>query len=178
MELAENIFCTDSQAYMNALSSGSMRHDENSRWLFAIASIDHFLDDFQLETEERKNLLLGLNRSFGKEFGKGKQLARQLSDKYRTHRSRISQLLSAGNDEPLFSPLRERSILSKQSVRCILGMYDNKQMEVDKLSLLSYLIHMSMNRIFQNNNRLHEMVIYDFLFRYYKSLVMFQVTEN
>ena len=36
-------------------------------------------------------------------------------------------------------------------------------------SLLTSLIHMTMNRWFRTKNRLHEMVIYEFLARYYAS---------
>ena len=35
-------------------------------------------------------------------------------------------------------------------------------------SLLASYIHMMMNRLFKSKNRLHELVLYEFLYRYYK----------
>ena len=41
---------------------------------------------------------------------------------------------------------------------------------------LSSLIHMTMNRFFKSKNRLHEMVIYFFLYKYYDSyLARFEI---
>lgn len=36
-------------------------------------------------------------------------------------------------------------------------------------SLLSSYIHMMLNRLFRSKNRIHELVIYDFMYQYYKS---------
>ena len=38
-----------------------------------------------------------------------------------------------------------------------------------RTKLMGSYIHMLINRLFKSKQRLHEMVIYDFLFRYYKS---------
>ncbi|GHV23349.1 hypothetical protein FACS1894174_09080 [Bacteroidia bacterium] len=35
--------------------------------------------------------------------------------------------------------------------------------------LLKSYIHMMLNRLFRSKNRMHEMVLYDFMFRYYTS---------
>jgi len=172
MEFVEQLFYRDSQAIVKALKSDVSRKSEHSRWLFAMASIDHLLNDFMLLPAERKSLLLGLNRSFGEEFRKDQQLARQLSERYRKNRKLIAETLDRANDDQLLFPLRERSFASNEAVNSILELYMEGRMEVEKFSLISDLIHMSMNRIFQNNNRMHEMVIYDFLFRYYKSQLM------
>ncbi len=172
---AEQLFCFDSIAFMRFSMQEITHEDSNMRWQYALASIDHLLNDFQFDLQERKDLLLQLSRSFGKEFGKDKQLARQLSSKYRTHRTRISDLLSkkAGfTDNLIYGPLNLRSNDSKESIGRIFQLYEEGKMEVSKNDLISSLIHMSMNRIFRNNNRLHEMVIYDLLFRHYKSALI------
>lgn len=38
-------------------------------------------------------------------------------------------------------------------------------------SLLKSYIHMMLNRLFCDKNRMHELVIYNFMNRYYKSLI-------
>lgn len=169
MSLAEQIFCADSIAVAEALHRKLFSNDEHNRWLYAMASIDRLLDDFEFNMEDQKSLLLELSRSFGKEFGKNKDLAKQLSAKYRQHRGNINGLLSGVSESLIHDVLNKRSMLADEAVRKLLKMYKRDQMSVSKNDLLSSLIHMSMNRIFRNNNRLHEMVIYDLLFRHYKS---------
>jgi thiopeptide-type bacteriocin biosynthesis protein len=169
MPLVEQIFCADSIAVTKSLCSGLFGNDEDNRWLYAIASIDQLLDDFEFNLEDQKSLLLELSRSYGKEFGKNKDLAKQLSDKFRQHRKNITGLLSGDSDHLIHEVLSKRSLLAEEAVKKVLNMYKEGQMSVSKNDLLSSLIHMSMNRIFRNNNRLHEMVVYDLLFRYYKS---------
>ena len=41
----------------------------------------------------------------------------------------------------------------------------------DLYSIIGSHIHMSLNRIFRSENRLHELIIYDFMTRYYKSKI-------
>lgn len=168
MTLSEQIFCADSIAVTRALCSGLFSNEEDSRWLFALASVDQLLDDFEYSLEDQKSLLLELSRSYGKEFGKNKDLARQLSNKFRQHRKNISGLFSGDSDHLIHEMLNKRSLLTGEAVKKILNKYKNGHMAVSKNDLLSSLIHMSLNRIFRSNNRLHEMVIYDLLFRTYK----------
>ncbi|MCC8199436.1 MAG: hypothetical protein LIP06_12945 [Tannerellaceae bacterium] len=46
-----------------------------------------------------------------------------------------------------------------------------KKENLDIEYLISSYIHMMMNRIFRSRNRVHELIIYDFMDRYYKSKV-------
>lgn len=165
MPLVEDIFCADSKAVVGFLNRSNTSPDE--RWLFAMASIDHLLNDFRYLPEEKKTLLLGLSRNFGKEFNKNKDLAKQLSARFREKRRMINDHLKSEN-----YLLEQRSEKLKKAISEINSRFDEESMEVHKNDLVSSIIHMSMNRIFQTNNRLHEMVLYDFLFRYYKSAVM------
>lgn len=49
----------------------------------------------------------------------------------------------------------------------IITMENSGKLQVEITSLLTSLIHMSLDRWFRTKNRLHEMVIYEFLSRYY-----------
>ena len=171
MAYVEQLFCTDSDTFVKFLNSGLSKTDQDLRWLFALASIDMLLNDFKFSISEKKELLLSLNRSFGREFGKNKFLAKQLSTKYRSQRIRMMNLLSNGSkgtDDRILAFLKERSEQSHDAINSILRLYEEDKMTVEKSDLLASLIHMSMNRLFRNNNRIHEMVIYDLLFRHYK----------
>jgi thiopeptide-type bacteriocin biosynthesis protein len=174
MDLAEQLFFLDTFLFLEFMHEHKEKNDGNERWLYAILAIDSVLQDFNVSLEEKKNLLLELNRSFGREFGKDKLLARQLSEKFRNFRERINILLAegehAGNDHYLKNILRRRTSSGQKYVTAILDHYrkEGVEKEVPLNEFLSSLIHMSMNRIFRSNPRMHEMVIYDFLFRHYK----------
>lgn len=169
MTFAEQIFCTDSIAFSEASCLEIFKSEEDYRWLFAMASIDHLLNDFKYILDEKKSLLLELSRSFAKEFNKDKHIAKQISGKFRENRIRIKEMLEEGPDERIHGILRKRSLDSNKAVEAIQGLFAEDRVPVQKNDLISSFIHMSMNRIFRNNNRLHEMVIYDLLFRHYKS---------
>jgi len=168
MRQVEQIFYADSNAYIDFLRA-EQEMDQGGRWLYALASVNSLLDDFAYEADEKKSLMLGLNRRFGQEYGKDKGLASQLSDRYRTHRLRISEVLNKKNSL-VNKILTLRSDEQRSAVFNILLQYQVGKMTIKKNDLLSSLIHMSLNRIFRSNNRLHEMVIYDLLFRAYKEL--------
>jgi len=165
MVAAEQIFCADSFAIIQFLNL-EKHLDEHARWLFAISSIDSLLRDFKCKDDEKKALLLDLSRRFGKEFGKDKSLARQLSIRYRKYRGLIRNVLT--DETPFDHILSTRSVDQEHAVSVICKLYEKGKTAVQKQNLLESLIHMSLNRIFRNNNRLHEMVIYDLLFRAYK----------
>lgn len=171
MAFAEHIFCADSVAFSEAFRLGIIKSDEDYRWLFAMASIDHLLNDFSYMLDEKKSLLLELSRSFAKEFNKDKHMAKQISGKFRENRIRIKEIFEENSNENIHGIFRKRSQDSNKAIKAILGLYAEDKMTVPKNDLISSFIHMSMNRIFRNNNRMHEMIIYDLLFRYYKSMM-------
>lgn len=171
MSDVEQLFFADSNAVAEMLGISAGFKDESIRWLFAMASIDAMLDDFNCQLKDKKDLLLGLNRSFGREFNKGREMARQLSRKYRSYRGRIMDLLSgdiAPEEEPFRLVLRQRSEQWQQYIENLNSLFSNDIIATGRDDLLGSLIHMSMNRIFSTSSRMQEMVIYDLLFRAYK----------
>ncbi len=171
MAFSEQIFYADSTAFAEALRSGIFKSGEDYRWLFAMASIDYLLNDFNYILDEKKLLLLELSRSFANEFNKDKHMAKQISVKFRETRIRIKEIFEKGSDQNIHRLFCKRSENSNTDIKAILELYAKDRMTVQKNDLLSSFIHMSMNRIFRNNNRMHEMLVYDLLFRYYKSMV-------
>ena len=71
--------------------------------------------------------------------------------------------------EALLKVQHQFNIRSTRGVNEILKLENDKQLAVSVDNLLISYIHMFMNRLFRSKQRLHEMVIYGFLFRYYRS---------
>ena len=52
----------------------------------------------------------------------------------------------------------------------ILALQNNNQLQVSLTDLIASCTHMMINRIFKARQRTYEMMVYDLLYRYYKSL--------
>ena len=105
--------------------------------------------------------------NYKKEFGFTHHNAKkQLDNKFRTNRKEIENAMLWEND------VVETVKVIKARMQAIVPIAKKItviELKVSLNSLLTSIIHMTMNRWFRSKNRLHEMVIYEFLSRYYKS---------
>lgn len=176
MELAETLFFHDSQMTVDMLDLIEGDEGERIRWLFGLRAVDTLLEDFHYTIEAKFDLVTNLRESFGREFGLNRALKDQLEKKFRVDRTVITDILNHTDDResemlPLFQLLDRRSRNIKPIAEEILKLYgNNKRPDSLKLDdLMSSYSHMMINRIFKSKQRLHELVLYDFLHRYYKS---------
>ncbi|NER12570.1 hypothetical protein GWK08_03890 [Leptobacterium flavescens] len=174
IEQAEELFFHDSKMIADFIDLIEGDEGEEIRWLFGLRAIDNLLDSFEYSEEGKLELLDNLKTGFGMEFGMSRPLKKQLDNKYRNARGKISEfLVFERENNPDFAPvldvLDEKSANTKAVAKAILKHRDEGTLKMELNSLMGSYIHMLMNRLFKSNNRLHEMVCYDFLFRYYKS---------
>lgn len=166
MEISEQLFFYDSVMTVNYLENFK---DENLRWLFGLKAMDEFLNLFQYTLTNKKNFMEQLSMAFKAEFGKAKILNSNLSDKFRANRQAISDAIEGKNTNNIYGIINERNEKVIKLKDEILALHHSKSLDVNINSLMASHIHMMMNRLFKSKNRAHEMVCYDFLFRYYKS---------
>lgn len=183
MELSESYFCCDSILMMNMLDLIEGDEGEIVRWLFGLRSLDALLNDFRYELPKKVALLTTLQENFGREFGMGRGLKMQLDAKFRKERSMIDEVLDRTKDSssqmlPLFNLIEERSKLMHPIADQILNIEKEEKLGRTLNDLMSSYIHMMLNRLFKSKQRLHELVIYDFLLRYYKSEVAKQKNKQ
>jgi len=178
MELSEQLFYHDSLAVSSFLSRRDMVENfEQLRWLWGIRSIDSLLNDFEFSLPDKLRVMEVLSASFHQEFNSDALLIKQLSQKYRFSKELIAKHLDAGNDFSGSDLLQYRSFeiiplaqaLKKKIAQGLIGQHLND-------FLISY-IHMNMNRLFKTKQRVHELVVYDFLLMYYKSTFHRQKTK-
>jgi thiopeptide-type bacteriocin biosynthesis protein len=173
IEISESIFFLDSILIVNALEIIG-GEDEEFRWLFALKDIDNLLNNFKYSIDDKIILLEHLKIGLGSEFGMNKHLNKQIDFKYRNYRGKIEEIIALKHNENL-EYLRINGIIEDFNDKlsplasAILQHRDSNLLMVNLNSLLSSYIHMSMVRLFKSKNRMHEMIVYDFLFRYYKS---------
>ncbi len=168
---AEAIFFHDSVMICELLEMIEDDEGEEIRWLFGLRAINSLLDSFQYTEDKKLQLLHILKVNFRNEFSTSKILNNQLKGKYRSKRKKIEEFIGPQlSNMPDYLPLLH--ILNKKEegiLPFVENILDKKELEKSLDDLMASYIHMLMNRLFKSKNRVHEMVCYDFLHRYYMS---------
>lgn len=172
IELSEQLFYYDSLAMMEIVELLDST-DENNRWKVGIASIDVLLDDFNISLNNRIFLFDELHKAFMLEYVDKeniKSFKNSINKQLRTHKhflDNIIRLKSYGEIDVFITPLRTRS----QRIKCIADIIQsNSKTENSMLNLLKSYIHMSLNRLFYTKARMHELVIYYYMYHSYQSI--------
>ena len=93
-----------------------------------------------------------------------------LNDKYRFYRNEIEDIMLWENEiTESINIIKTRRQVIYSIAEKIIDMEQSHKLQISLGSLLASMIHMTMNRWFKSKNRLNEMVIYEFLARYYTS---------
>ena len=169
MEVSEDLFFYDSKMMVDFLDMIDEEEGEELRWLFSIRAMDILLADFGYDEDQKLALMERLKTGFGQEFGMNKFLKKQMDKKFRGEHEKIKEFMVFTRDNnpdyaPIIDVLEARSEQNKTVVNAFTSQVDKNRLD----NLMSSYIHMLMNRLFRSKNRLHEMVLYDLLFRTYK----------
>jgi thiopeptide-type bacteriocin biosynthesis protein len=174
MDLSEQWFFYDSKMIVDMLSLIEGDEGERIRWLFALRAVDTMLDDFRFDMEQKFDLVTLLRENFGREHGMNRNLKDQMEQKFRDNRAVINELMDRSNDPisemlPLFQVLAQKSAAVQPIAEQILALNKDNRLGMPLNDLMASYSHMMVNRLFKSKQRTHEMVLYDFLHRYYKS---------
>lgn len=175
MEFSESIFHHDSVAVAGFLNMIEGDEGERYRWLFALRGVDRLLSDFNLSIEGKLKMTERISQYFFKEFNGTTELNIQLNNKYREVQKMLGQFVEGSNDEEEISDaLALFMTRSKANSDCYRELkekpgwsdHDHEQMINE---LIPSFLHMFLNRIFISNQRIHELVIYHYLKKMYKT---------
>ncbi|RAJ32270.1 thiopeptide-type bacteriocin biosynthesis protein [Pedobacter cryoconitis] len=173
LSCAEQFFYRDSIAFLGFLDHTSGDERELLRWQFAILSIDTLLEAFEFKLERKLELIKGLKEIFAAEFKFSSDQKQQLSKLFRKYKKEIYTSLSIQQPHDkfyqLYMVLRQRTAGIEPLIQELRGKERAGELQVAMPDLLGSYIHMLINRIIPELQRLHEAVIYDFLYQYYKS---------
>ena len=170
--LAEELFFYDSLAIVEIIDLLEGDAGEKYRWLLALRGIDSLMSDFNCDTLEKSEIMDQMRTNFFREFGGDKALKIQLDGKYRDDSKDISSFLNSCNDksngiEEATLIFRERSDKFSLLLPKLRDALDSDGLDLN--SILPSYVHMFMNRLFISSQRLHELVVYHYLSKYYKS---------
>jgi len=146
------------------------------RWLWVLRSIDEWLDVLGLSVDDKLAIARHLKEGFHAEFKTDKVLRGLLSDKYRVYKSSITALLDKSQDvdfegQPILPELRKRNIRVMPVAGGIHQKLGEGKAGVALHELLYSHIHMMVNRVVTSESRLHELVLYDILYTWYRSVI-------
>lgn len=170
VEDSESLFCTDSLMKLDFLRHTEGDERENIRWLWGMKNADWLLNCFALTHEEKEALLKTVKEQFGREQNFGKPALQEINKKFNKYRAEIDSVMNGpAGDAPLipvqmFDDFKEETTAIATAIKEKTG----NNPEILNSLLLSYL-HMCLNRLFPAEPRLHEAVMYEFLYKYYVS---------
>jgi thiopeptide-type bacteriocin biosynthesis protein len=157
--------------YHSELIVAYLKHKSNfevaAQLLFGLFTIHHFLESFQLSMSEKHELMRRLQMNFKKEFNADAATNKGLDTQYRKREVEITALLLGKTDLPfeVLTPFIETKI----SEITLLSSNIKSQLEIPLFDFLSSHIHMMVNRQFTSRQRQYELLIYDHLYRFYKT---------
>lgn len=166
IENTESFFFEDSKLICKILKIVK-NTNENYRWITAFILIDSFLSKLMMSLEEKHDFISHLDNSYKKEFGFNMYNSKQLNNMYRDKKNLIFKILDREVVDNVISQL----------YNLIEHAFDKMNFLSEQINKASY-IHMMMNRLFITKNRAHELLIYNFICRYYKSKIAIYNAKN
>lgn len=171
IEVTESLFCNDSETTLQFVNMIEGDSGEKVRWLFALLSLDHLLNDFGISLGEKVEIMNIGKTSFGKEFNRSGKLNKQINQKCVKNESEIERFLDSNNIEKIYEPLwkiiKERALANYEIVTVLKKLDQESRLPSSLHQIILSYMHMVCNRIFLTKHRMHEMVIYDYLYKYY-----------
>ncbi|NUO01170.1 MAG: lantibiotic dehydratase, partial [Saprospiraceae bacterium] len=162
MERTEHLFFIDSMAVLSALANLRLNGDENLRWQFMIWFGNQLLDDFGLLTKEKIALMEKLLAANGKNDNQ------RVNAMYKTLNPGISDILSPDAGEKIFGKLlNDLAARKSEDMRKIISGLSFTS--VDRYAYIGSFLHMMINRFSLGRPNHHEIVLYNYLLKYYKT---------
>lgn len=165
IEYHEQLFCASSNAVLSFLKATNSENIEINRWLFGLKLIDITLNLFDFILDSKIEILKKLKESFSAEFKVEKEQKLIIDSKFRENKTAIFDFMDANPND--FDKIYK--VFVKEVKPPILEILKKSKNPIElERSILSQ-IHMHLNRILSSKQRKYELVLYDFLFRYYVS---------
>lgn len=172
IELTESLFEIDSELCLNILSYLEGDTGDEIRWKIGLLIIDSYFTAFGLGLDERIQFTDRYKNNFEQEFNIQKDHRNHIAGLYRENRGAIGYILGKkyiSEDEctPLYDLVNEYT----SQINSIANQLYGTSERIVILQYLGSYIHMSVNRFFRSKQRLHELIIYSYLHKYYKSQI-------
>ena len=168
VEIAEQLFQADSEAALAIVEQ--FPRTPCGRAGVTLWGMDLLLSDLGLDLTGKLAVLKRARDNFAKEFRADAKLKRELGDKYRQARQSLETLLDSSRNgrDPLapgVAALRRRSERTAAVTANLRAEERAGRLSLPVLELAPSYLHMHANRMLRSAQRMHEVVLYDFLYR-------------
>lgn len=169
---SETLFWLDSEMMLHYLSQKPYFSRNETQLLFSFRAIDRFFNSFSLTNTDKLALMDELQASFKKEFNADPNLKKEMSRLYRELSHDIAAFLN-GKSQKEHSEIYT-FVEKKENQLHKLASTIKSNLQISLSSFLMSQIHMMINRQYTSQQRKYELIIYDHLYRYYKSIEHFE----
>jgi thiopeptide-type bacteriocin biosynthesis protein len=173
IEYTESLFYVDSIFIIQIIRQLEKIQEEKYRWMISLLLIDGLLSDLDFTLEQKKDLMTSISNNFKTEFGFNQFNTKQFNEKYRVNKSTIESVLKSNVIDNNFSKLNKLVCQRSAKMKPVISNIQ-QTIKLNKLNIRDYIgsyMHMTMNRLFRTDNRFYELIIYDFMRRYYTSQI-------
>lgn len=170
---AENLFHTNSE-----LSLQCLQYSDEEKIIISLFLIDQTFNMLHLSTQQKFRWITDFNNSFKQEFNADKKLNSQLDKKYREFKPRYQNFI----DSDEFAEERDTLLFCIKNTapiwHNIVQLDNNNLLDLSLQGFFQSIFHMNINRLFTSSQRVFEMIVYDYLVRYYKMELHFLTKES
>jgi len=171
IEITESLFSSDSTNAITIIEYINKFCTEDYRWMICLTSIDMYLESFNKDIHEKLQLITSLSNSFKQEFGfsENNKKMKDLNKLYRENRSIIENVLYNKYDEHISILNKKINKRNKDFLSIVSEIKSiSRQKKINYTEFIGSYIHMNINRLIPAENRLHELILYDFIKRFYE----------
>jgi thiopeptide-type bacteriocin biosynthesis protein len=175
MLLCEELFQADSTAALAIVEALDDAALADNRWKLAVAGMDILLDGLGLSQAEKLTVTATARDRFAREHHADQPLLRQIGERFRVERASVEVLLDSSTAAPDGADGAIRAAGALRRLACQLGptmahlrsAAAHGELSLALNEIAPSLLHMHANRLLRSDQRRHELVLYDFLYRLY-----------
>ena len=168
IEYAERMFEASSDLVINFLRKNPKAQSGFSELHLALLTTNIILEVFLKSSIEYINLLNLIHESMKHEFEDSKSVKIQLDNKYREHSAFINNMDANKNNIIIIAGKKEFNnyVKALNILKTKTSIFSNEKLN----KLVADLLHMHLNRVFTENHRKQEFIIYYLLYKHHLSL--------
>lgn len=163
IELAEELFCNSSDLILNFLE-----YDDEEKIILVLYYIDCIFSELKLTLEEKLEWVENFNNAFKLEFNANKNLNNQLKQKYKEFIPEYLFFIDNHNYADIRKLIEETTSDISSVIQNIIELSKKDSQPFLLVDFFQSIFHMHINRTFISEQRLFEMVVYDYFFRFFK----------
>ncbi len=170
MALCETIFCVDSKFVVRLLAAFLGDKTEVMKTLWGLRLTDEVFTACGFTLEQKREFVEIARKSFQLEFGAGKRSMESINAKYSAYKDLIKDIMGGQVEDkfPKIAPaITAKMVELAPLLQEIVRLQKADALQTDFFRLLSSIIHMMLNRLITQRERVHELLIYEFLSKHY-----------